>query len=115
RAFKTLLDSALDSRLGADDWIEAFEPPNLYLNLNAIDKQKYRQTDVEAVAAKLAHSVPGGGEVFTAVQFFLNQLPASPTAESVKKTYYWGRSGELVVLSKPGYIFWSEPTGTTHG
>lgn len=115
RAFKTLLDSALDSRLGADDWIEAFEPPNLYLNLNAIDKQKYRQPDVEAVAAKLAHSVPGVGDVYTAVQFFLNQLPAAPTAESVKKTYFWGRSGELVVLPKPGYIFWPEPTGTTHG
>jgi predicted AlkP superfamily pyrophosphatase or phosphodiesterase len=115
RSFRSLLDSALDSKLGADDWIEAFEPPNLYLNLNAIDKQKYRQPDVEAVAAKLAHSVPGVGDVYTAVQFFMNQLSVSPTADPIKKTYFWGRSGELVILPKPGYIFWSEPTGTTHG
>lgn len=115
KSFKTLLDSALDSRLGAEDWIESFEPPNLYLNLNAIDRQKYRQPDVEAVVAKIAHSVPGVGEVYTAVQFFLNQLPSGPQSEAVRKTYFWGRSGELIVLTKPGYIFMSEPNGTTHG
>lgn len=115
KVFASLLDSALDSRLGADDWIQSFEPPNLYLNLDAIDRQKYRQPDVEALAAKLARSVPGVGDVYTAVQFFLNQLPSGPLAEAVKKNYYWGRSGELVVLTKPNYIFISEPNGTTHG
>ncbi|HEY9867729.1 MAG TPA: hypothetical protein V6D08_00860, partial [Candidatus Obscuribacterales bacterium] len=45
----------------------------------------------------------------------LNQLPSGPLAEAVKKNYYWGRSGELVVLTKPNYIFISEPNGTTHG
>ncbi|MBI4532809.1 MAG: alkaline phosphatase family protein [Candidatus Melainabacteria bacterium] len=115
KAFQNLLDAALDSRLGSESWIESFEPPNLYLNLDAIDKQKYRQPDVEALAAKLARSVPGVGDVFTAVQFFLNQLPSGPTVEAVKKNYYWGRSGELFVLTKPNYIFISEPNGTTHG
>lgn len=115
KSFKTLLNSALSSRLGADDWIDAFEPPDLYLNLDAIDKQKYRQPDVEALAAKLSRSVPGVGEVFTAVQFFLNQLPSSPQADAARKSYYGARSGELVVLTKPGYVFATESNGTTHG
>lgn len=115
KTFKNLLDSALDSRLGAEDWIEAFEPPNLYLNLNAIDKQKYRQPDVEALAAKMAHSVPGVGEVYTAAQFFTNNLPSGPLSEAVRKSYYWGRSGELFVMPRPGHIFISESTGTTTG
>ncbi len=113
--FKTLLDSSLDARLGPEDWIESFEPPNLYLNLNAIDKQKYRQPDVEALSAKMAHSIPGVGEVYTAAQFFTNQVPSGPLMNAVRKSYYWGRSGELFVMPRPGHIFMSESTGTTTG
>jgi len=115
KAFRNLLDSALDSRLGPDDWIQAFDPPNLYLNLDAIDKQKYRQPDVEALAAKLARSIPGVGDVYTAFQFFMQQLPTGPLLEAAKKNYFWGRSGELVVFPKPNHIFISELNGTTHG
>lgn len=114
-SFKRILDAALDSRLGEEDWVEAFQPPNLYLNLDAIDKQKYRQPDVEALAAKIARSVPGVGDVYTAVQFFLNQLPSGPKADLARRSYFWGRSGELMVLTKPGYIFTSKNNGTTHG
>ncbi len=115
KSFVSLLNSALRSRLGQEDWIEAFDPPNLYLNLEAIDKQRYRQPDVEALAAKVAHSIPGVAEVYTAAQLFTGQLPDGPHVEAVKKSYYWGRSGELVVLPRPGFAFLSEPTGTTHG
>ncbi|MBX9879212.1 MAG: alkaline phosphatase family protein [Candidatus Obscuribacterales bacterium] len=115
KAFKTLVDSALDAKLGADDWVESFVPPNVYLNLNAIDRQKYRQPDVEAVAAKIARSVPGVGDVYTAVQFFMNQVPSGPLADAVRKNYFWGRSGELVVITKPGWIFSSEQNGTEKG
>lgn len=115
KAFRTLLDSALDSRLGAGDWIADFSPPNLYLNLAEIDRQKYKDREVEALAANLAHSIPGIGEVFSAAQLFTNQMPNSPYANAVRKSYFWGRSGELYVMPKPGYIFSGSPTGTTHG
>ena len=114
-AFKNTLNGALKARLGAQDWIEAFEPPNLYLNLNAVEKEKYRQPDVEALAAKIAYSVPGIGDVYTAVQFVLNQLPIGPLAPSVQKSYYAGRSGDLIIVPRPGYAFIQEPTGTTSG
>jgi predicted AlkP superfamily pyrophosphatase or phosphodiesterase len=113
--FKTSLDSALDSRLGPDDWISEFTPPNLYLNLTAIDKQKYRQPEVESLAAKLAHSITGVGEAYTANQLFTNQLPNSPYDAAVRKAYFWGRSGELYVIPRPGYIFSGGQTGTSHG
>jgi len=113
--FKTTLDAQLDSRLGAEDWIESFEPPNLYLNLSAIDRQKYRQPDVEALTAKMAHSIAGVGEVYTAAQFFTNQLPSGPLMDAARKSYYWGRSGELFVMPRPGHIFISETTGTATG
>jgi hypothetical protein len=65
----------MEARLGKGDWVEYFEPPNLYLNLNSIDREKFRQPDVEALAGKMAHSIPGVGEVYTAAQFFLNEVP----------------------------------------
>ena len=113
--FRSQLNSALTSRLGNFDWIEEFEPPNLYLNLNTIDRQQRRQPDIEALAAKLAHSLPGTGEVYTAFQFFLNQLPNGPLSEAIRKSYFWGRSGELYVAPKPGYIFTTETEGTVSG
>lgn len=115
KVFKNLLDSALDQRLGQDDWIEAFEPPNLYLNLGSIEKQKFRQPEVEALASKLALTVPGIGEAYTAGELLLNQLPSGPYTEAVRKSYYWGRSGELYIMPKPGYIFISETNGTNSG
>jgi predicted AlkP superfamily pyrophosphatase or phosphodiesterase len=114
-AFKTLLDSALDSRLGPGDWITAFSNPNLYLNLAEIDRQKYRQPEVEALAAKLARSIPGIAEAYTANQLFTNQMPNGPFESSVRRAYFWGRSGELFVIPKPGYIFSSGSAGTSHG
>lgn len=115
KSFKTFLDTSLDSRLGADDWIEAFEPPNLYLNFAAIDKNKYRQPEVEALAAKIAHGIPGIAEVVTTAQLYSNQVPSSPYAKGVKTSYFWERSGELYVVPKPGYVFSSESTGTANG
>ena len=114
-SFKNVLDSAMDARLGQDDWISSFVPPNVYLNLSAIDRQKYRQPEVEALAAKLAHSVAGIGDVYTAAQFYTNQLPNGPLSDSVRRSYFWGRSGELYVVPKPGYIFSGEACGTSHG
>ncbi len=115
KSFKTFLDTTLDNRLGQDDWIEAFEPPNLYLNFSAIDKNKYRQPDVEALAAKVAHSVPGIAEVITSAQLYSNQLPNGPYSDGVRKSYFWGRSGECYVIPKPGYVFSSESSGTASG
>lgn len=115
KVFTTFLDAKLDSSIGHDDWIEAFDPPNLYLNLDAVDKQKLRQPDVESLVSRVAHSIPGIGEVFTAWQFYTNQPPNSPLSDKVRKSYFFGRSGELYVAPKPGWVFISESTGTGFG
>jgi len=114
-AVKAQLNSAISGKLSKDDYIEAFEPPNLYLNLNTIDRLKYRQPDVEALTAKMAHAIPGVGDVYTAAQFFLNEVPNGPFSNTVRRSYYWGRSGDLVVLPKPGWVFSTDTEGTNSG
>ncbi|MBS2006192.1 MAG: alkaline phosphatase family protein [Cyanobacteria bacterium SZAS TMP-1] len=115
KSFKTFLDNTLDNRLGQADWIESFDPPHVYLNFKAIDDNKYRQPEVEALAAKVAHSIPGVSEVITSAQLYGNQVPNGPYSEAVRKSYYWGRSGELFVIPKPGFVFSGENTGTANG
>lgn len=115
KSFKTFLDSTLDNRLGQADWIESFDPPHVYLNFKAIDDNKYRQPDVETLAAKVAHSIPGVSEVITSAQLYGNTVPNGPSSDAVRKSYYWGRSGELFVIPKPGFIFSGENTGTANG
>jgi predicted AlkP superfamily pyrophosphatase or phosphodiesterase len=115
KAFKTLLNTAMSSRLGNGDWIASFAPPNLYLNFAEIDKQKYRQPEVEALAAKLSRSIPGVADAYTAAQFYSNQLPSGPNADLVRRSYYPGRSGELYVMVKPNYIWSGQAVGSSHG
>jgi predicted AlkP superfamily pyrophosphatase or phosphodiesterase len=115
QSLRTQLNASMEARLGKGDWIEAFEPPNLYLNLNTIDREKFRQPDVEALAGKMAHSITGIGEVYTAAQFFTNEVPNGPLANAVRHSYFWGRSGELVILPKSGYVYATQPEGTGGG
>ncbi len=109
------LNATLASKLGKGEWIQAFEPPNLYLNLNTIDQNNVRQQDVEALVANLTHNYKGVAEVFTASQFYNNKLPNSPYAKQARRSYYFGRSGELFVILKPGFIFSTINLGTNHG
>ncbi len=115
KALRSMIESALDQKLGADDWIASFQPPNLYLNRNTLAKQKVRKQDVEDMAAQAAESIPGVGDVYTAYQFFMNQMPPSPNIDAVKRSYFTTRSGDVYIVPKNGYIFMSDPNGTNHG
>ncbi len=113
-SFRNQLNTALSSTLGKANWVEAFAPPNLYLDLSAIDHSAYKQPDVEKLAAKLGR-VTGVAEIYTAFQFFMNQVPIGPQIDSIQRSYFWGRSGELYVIPKPGFAFASESNGTACG
>ena len=115
KAMRSLIEAALDQKLGADDWTSSFQPPNLYLNRVTIAKQKVRKQDVEDIAAQTAESVPGIGDVYTAFQFYMNQMPPSPNIDAVKRSYFQSRSGDLYITARPGHIFSSESNGTSHG
>lgn len=115
KALSSLIEANLDQKLGQDDWVASFQPPNLFFNRNTIAKQKVRKQDAEDIAAQAAESIPGVGDVYTAYQFYMNQMPPSPNIDRVKKNYFSIRSGDLTILPKAGFIFSSEPNGTSHG
>lgn len=112
---KAHVDGQLDAAFGAQDWVEAFEPPNLYLNPDAIDKAKVSHPEVQDRASKIAKSFSGVGDVYTEIEFVVNQAHNGPYLDPVRTSYYKGRSGQLYVVPKPGYIFSGEANGTSSG
>ena len=74
KTFRDQLNSALSSRLGNANWIESFDPPNVYFNLNAIDHSNFRQPDIEKLAAKLGRSVTGTAEIYGAFQLLYERI-----------------------------------------
>lgn len=115
KTLKTQLDAGLDAQVAADDWIDDFSPPNVYLKLETLEKQKVRQADLEAVAARVAKAIPGVGDVLCRHQLILNQVTSGGNAEAQRRSYYWNRSGELLIYPKPGYVFASDTAGTSSG
>lgn len=115
KSFKASLDNALDAQVAPDDWIDEFSPPNVYLKLETLEKQKVRQADLEAVAARVAKTIPGVGDILCRHQLILNQVQSGGNAEAQRRSYYWNRSGELLIYPKAGYVFASESEGTSSG
>jgi hypothetical protein len=65
------------------------------------------------VAADAAARVPHIAHVYTRSQILNGTVPQDDISRAVSVGYYAGRSGDLVVLQEPYYLF--DRTGTSHG
>jgi predicted AlkP superfamily pyrophosphatase or phosphodiesterase len=110
---------ALEMFGGGEHPIAAFVDGDLYFALGIWDRVR---DDPKALAATLTaiRGVPGVAEVFRADQ--LGELAEkNPLAKAALLSEYPGRGGDLVILTKPYWLFdrrdksgaWGE--GTTHG
>lgn len=91
------------------------ELPDLYLNPTLLEKYKVGAEEVSHRAGVAALSVPGILAYFTAGQIAHGPI-STVLARRVANSYFPGRSGDLLVVSKPFY-HWSPSSGrgTSHG
>jgi hypothetical protein len=108
-----------------------FAGSNLYIDRRQL---KPRGATLEEVASALADwlpTQPGVERAYATHQFAhspagvapppteLAELPAQARANSitsrVRKSFFSGRSGDVVVVEKPYYLFMDYQTGTNHG
>jgi len=90
------------------DFVEAISQPFVYLNTTKIKVQgKSVDQVIESVRQKLL-AVKG-------VQQVLTDAEIRKTSPLLTRSLYPGRSGDLYVVLKPGWIFSIYPSGTTHG
>ncbi len=97
-------------------WIEAVSAPNFYLNHRLVKAQNLTP---DAVAEKLAEWVrtqPGIDRAYTHAQLAAKDGPKGDAFFApMQRSFHPDRSGDVVVVVKPLYLFDTYLTGTSHG
>jgi predicted AlkP superfamily pyrophosphatase or phosphodiesterase len=112
------LNAALVAKYGNSKLVIAQSLPNLHLDYAAIDKLGLAHADVEHTAAQFLRAQAGIAEVYTRTQFEAGAVGhAGTTRMGVLMQRAWNRelSGDLVVVTKPYWLFSSSSSGTSHG
>jgi predicted AlkP superfamily pyrophosphatase or phosphodiesterase len=100
---KRALNDALSVRFGTDNWVEAWWPPTIYLNQQAIIQRSLDAGTVEMAARDFLQTYPGIAACFTRTLLRNGQVSLTPLAMRVVKAFHHERSGDIVVVQKP---FW---------
>jgi predicted AlkP superfamily pyrophosphatase or phosphodiesterase len=107
------MSDALTRQFGAGEWFASSVPTMPYLNLKLIDKLQLERAKVERVAAQAASAFPHIARVYTRSQLLDGRLPPDDIAQATSWSFYGPRSGDLMILQEPYYLF--DASGTSHG
>jgi len=86
-------------------WVEHVEEMNFYLNPKAFGERKVARAEVEATFKELLKAkVPALAQVITSSDYDKRILPPGMFERQAKKTYFPGRSGDVIGLLRPFYF-----------
>jgi predicted AlkP superfamily pyrophosphatase or phosphodiesterase len=118
-AISAQIEKTLESHGYSDKSVLLFDDGNVFLRADVRDKLKSDPATIQA-ALSAARSVDGIADAFWSEQ--LKDLASkNPLARAASLSYYPGRSGDIVVITKPYWIFDRRNklgvfgSGTTHG
>jgi hypothetical protein len=101
---------------GRGVWFEELSYPWIYLNYQAIRAGGKDLSTVENALAGWLKKQPGILTAYTRTQLLKGIPPADKVGSLVRRSFYPDRSGDVVVIQKPYYLFASPlATGTNHG
>jgi arylsulfatase A-like enzyme len=116
----TLLAAAVDAALkerfpSASGLVATFDGPNVYLDLDALDRQHLRRVDVEDTVRKglLASGVVD--RVYTQAELMSEPPADDPEFVLFRNAFFQPRSAHLVTRLKPYVYLGSYPGGSGHG
>src|SRR5262245_11669014 len=122
RQIEAFLNEKYGERDDAGPWLVADQPagpqvyPWIYLNRRALIARRLASAEVEQT---LAHWLPrqrGIEAAYTRTDFMQGPLTNDHLGESIRRSFYPDRCGDVALVPKPYFIFWSPlGTGTTHG
>jgi len=111
----TGLNAALAAKYGNDKLVIAESAPNFHLDYAAIDKLGVPRAEVEEAAARILRTQEGVAEVFTRHYFESGATATTRMALLMRRAWNRELSGDLMVVTKPNWIFSSSSSGTSHG
>ncbi len=106
---------ALDEAFGPDDWSHGIEEGSLYLNLETIGRKGIGRSTAEEVAAKALEDVEGIYAAYTRTRILEGRLPPTDLARRIARSFHPKISGDVVIVSAPGWLPGDHGRGTTHG
>ena len=117
KALKEKLENHLNSKFGNFDslkgWIAFSVDFNYFINREAIKSKKINITDVENEIVKVLKTEEAFAQVFTHTDYENKRLPPQMHERQILKTYFQGRSGDVIAIPKPFFVN-SDGNSTTH-
>lgn len=116
QTFRTEVDKAVADKLGvAGPFIASLQAPELYLNYAAAAMKGVSRSRLDAAVVEAVQAQPGIARAYTVDEVVTADASNDPFLKAVAAGYYADRSGDIHVLVKPNYIFWTTSAGVTHG
>ena len=116
QAFRTAVETAMAAKLEvAGPFIVSLQLPELYLNYAAAATKGVSRSKLDAAAVEAIQAQPGIARAYTVDEVVTAEASDDPFLKAVEAGYYADRSGDIHVLVKPNYIFWTTSSGVTHG
>jgi predicted AlkP superfamily pyrophosphatase or phosphodiesterase len=115
QAFRSAVEQAVTAKLKiAGPVIAAMSLPELYLYYGAVAGKGVSRSALDRAVVDAIEAQPGVARAYTVDDVMTADASNDPLLKAVAAGYYADRSGDIHVLVKPNYIFWTG-MGTTHG
>lgn len=109
-------ESALDAAFGAGDWMDAHVEHQLWFSRAAIARRTPAERDaMERVAADACRALDGVHDAYGRTAISEGRIPRTAVARAVALGFHPERSGDVVIVTDPGWTPARTRTGATHG
>ena len=105
------VEAALDKQFGRGHYVEAMATPYLYLVPGVLERIRANPSAMQAVQAAVL-GVRGIEKLYWSADVAAATPTTDPTLIGLRRSYYRGRSGDLVVVFERN---WTGATGANHG
>ncbi|MCL6624773.1 MAG: alkaline phosphatase family protein, partial [Fimbriimonadales bacterium] len=104
--------------------LEEYEIPNaishmdgysVYLNEEAIDDSDYHLADVEYLVRDTLRDIPGVHSAYTRQDILEGFLAPGAVENIILRSFHPKRSGNVLYITRPGFVIGSSAGGTNHG
>jgi predicted AlkP superfamily pyrophosphatase or phosphodiesterase len=106
------VELALSAELGRGSYVEAIASPYIYFHPQVVDRIR-SSPKAMATVGKIVQAVPGIDRLYWAAELAATSPTADPILTSLRRSYFAGRSGDVVFVTKPYWVV--ADIGTNHG
>ena len=108
-------EDALAERYGFGPFVHGYREPYLYLNRDTLKRKNIPRDSAESVAAAaLTEKVEGIYAAYTRTDALAGRLPRTDIGDRAARSFHPDVSGDILIVSRPGYMPRNTPNGIQH-